>query len=102
MLLTVKQASAFVGVPIQTLYQQIHRGTYYGPLFSRVEEEFKADSLKLNIMKKEMDKLAARKRPASETSITVPMTHKEKDFIKKKAGALPMSEFIRRRCLRGM
>jgi hypothetical protein len=50
-LITPAQASEILGIKSVTLYQQIHRGTFYGPLFIKDDGLYFADKGYFEIQK---------------------------------------------------
>jgi hypothetical protein len=94
-LITPAQASEILGIKSVTLYQQINRGTFYGPLFFKDDGLYFADIRDLLKYKKEYDDM----KKTRNRSITVPFDDIEYARVKANAGAQTLGSYVRGRVL---
>ena len=60
-LITPAQASDLLGIKAVTIYQQIHRGTFYGPIFDKIDGLYFAEKGDLLKYKKEYDDMKKKR-----------------------------------------
>ena len=94
-LITPAQASEILGIKSVTLYQQIHRGTFYGPLFIKDDGFYFADKGDLLKYKKEYDDMKKKRN----RSITVHFDNIEYARVKANAGTQTVGSYVRGRVL---
>jgi len=94
-LITPAQASDLLGIKAVTLYQQINRGTFYGPLFIKDDGLYFADKGDLLKYKKEYDDMKKKRNK----SINVYFDDVEYARVKANAGTQTLTGYIRGRVL---
>ena len=94
-LITPAQASDLLGIKAVTIYQQIHRGTFYGPIFDKIDGLYFAEKGDLLKYKKEYDDMKKKRN----RSITVHFDDVEYARVKVNAGTQALGSYIRGRVL---
>lgn len=94
-LITPAQASDLLGIKAVTLYQQINRGTFYGPIFDKIDGLYFADKGDLLKYKKEYDDMKKKRN----RSITVHFDDVEYARVKANAGTQALGSYVRGRVL---
>jgi hypothetical protein len=94
-LITPAQASEILGIKSVTIYQQINRGTFYGPIFDKIDGLYFADKGDLLKYKKEYDDM----KKIRNKSISVFFDDIEYARVKANAGTQTLTGYIRGRVL---
>jgi len=94
-LITPAQASNLLGIKAVTIYQQIHRGTFYGPIFDKIDGLYFAEKGDLLKYKKEYDDMKKKRN----RSITVNFDDVEYARVKANAGTQALGSYVRGRVL---
>jgi hypothetical protein len=94
-LVTPAQASELLGVKAVTIYQQIHRKSFYGPFFDKIDGFYYAKEIDLVTYKKEYEDIHKKRCK----NVTVPFDDVEFARIKANAGGKSLGSYIRGRVL---
>lgn len=89
---SIKEAAELLGIPVDTVYKQHHRGIKYGAAFSEVGGELRADYADLIRIKDELSDDRKRKN-----RVKIAFSDKEIKKLNDERGSLSLAEYIRAR-----